>query len=79
MQASPIEFNLSAADLAILVHGCFYVYVVPSARRRASTLPSKARWTVKTGIPESERPAPKNRAFYFVVSNNAPGRPHTLD
>ncbi len=34
MEASPIEFNLSAADLAILDHGCFYVYVVPSARRQ---------------------------------------------
>ena len=31
MEASPIEFNLSAADLAILDHGWFYVYGVPVA------------------------------------------------
>jgi hypothetical protein len=34
MEASPIEFKLSAADLVILDHGCFYVYVVLSARRQ---------------------------------------------
>jgi len=57
MEASPIEFKLSAADLVILDHGCFYVYVVLSARRQGVY----AGLSVAAGVPEEPAKCPQCR------------------